>query len=110
LRALGSNICLGTDSLASNGDLSLFAEMRAFQKNEPRTSPEEILSMVTVNAGRALHQENAMGRIRAGFHADLISVPCTRSTSVFEEILAFDRPVDWMMVNGQIIIRTALTS
>src|SRR5262249_20676568 len=35
LRSLGFNICLGTDSLASNDSLSLFAEMRTFQRREP---------------------------------------------------------------------------
>lgn len=102
LRALGSNICLGTDSLASNEDLSLFAEMRAFQKNEPRTSPEEILSMVTVNPARALRQEDAIGEIRPGSRADFISLPCASSTRVFEEIIAFDRPVEWTMLDGKI--------
>src|SRR6266478_2114132 len=74
LRALGCNVCLGTDSLASNEDLSLFAEMRAFQKNEPRTSPEEILSMVTVNPARALRREDAGGKIRPGFCAGLFAL------------------------------------
>jgi cytosine/adenosine deaminase-related metal-dependent hydrolase len=102
LRALGLNIVLGTDSLASNDDLSLFAEMRAFQKNEPRTSPEEILSMVTVNPARALRQEDALGEIRPGSRADFISLPCASSTRVFEEIIAFDRPVEWTMLDGKI--------
>ncbi len=102
LRALGLNICLGTDSLASNEDLSLFAEMRAFQKNEPRTSPEEILSMVTVNPARALRQEDALGKIHPGFRADFIGLPCASSTRVFEEIIAFDRPVEWTMLDGKI--------
>ncbi len=102
LRALGCNVCLGTDSLASNEDLSLFAEMRAFQKNEPRTSPEEILSMVTVNPARALRQEDALGKIRRGFCADLIAIPCARSTNALEEIIAFDRPVDWTVLDGKI--------
>jgi aminodeoxyfutalosine deaminase len=102
LRALGLNICLGTDSLATNEDLSLFAEMRAFQKNEPGTSPEEILSMVTVNPARALRQEDALGEIRPGSRADFISLPCASSTRVFEEIIAFDRPVEWTMLDGKI--------
>jgi aminodeoxyfutalosine deaminase len=102
LRALGLNIVLGTDSLASNDDLSLFAEMCAFQKNEPRTSPEEILSMVTVNPARALRQEDALGEIRPGSRADFISLPCASSTRVFEEIIAFDRPVEWTMLDGKI--------
>jgi cytosine/adenosine deaminase-related metal-dependent hydrolase len=101
LRALGFNICLGTDSLASNEDLSLFAEMRAFQKVFPTISPEAILRMVTANPATALHQENALGRIRRGFKADLIAVPCSGSADVFEQIIAFDGPVSWVMVNGE---------
>lgn len=100
LRSLGFNICLGTDSLASNESLSLFAEMRVFQKKFQSVSAEEILQMVTVNPARALRQENALGQIRPGFGADLIAVPCSTSTDVFEQILAFDGAVNWSMVSG----------
>jgi cytosine/adenosine deaminase-related metal-dependent hydrolase len=101
LRELGLNICLGTDSLASNADLSLFAEIRAFQKTFPDVSPEEILKMVTINAARALRQENSLGRLRSGFLADLIAIPVGSSTSAFDEIIAFDGSVDWMMIGGE---------
>ncbi len=101
LRTLGFNICLGTDSLASNEDLSLFAEMRAFQNESPDVSPEEILQMVTVNPARALRQENALGRIQPGFRADLISIPCSGTGDVFEEVMAFESPVDWILLNGK---------
>jgi cytosine/adenosine deaminase-related metal-dependent hydrolase len=101
LRELGFNICLGTDSLASNEDLSLFAEMRAFQKTFPDVSSEEILKMVTTNPARALQQENSIGKIRSGFMADLIAVPCRGSTSLFEEIIAFDQAVAWSMIGGR---------
>ena len=102
LRAGGFNICLGTDSLASNDDLSLFAEMRAFQKEFPNVSPKEVFKMVTVNAARALHHETALGEIRAGFVADLIAIPVTRSTSLFEEIIGSDGPASWSMIGGRI--------
>jgi len=80
--------------------LSLFDEMRAFQKNFPWVSPEEILQMATVNPARALRQENALGQIRPGFGADLVAVPCFGSTNVFEQIIAFSGRVPWVMVNG----------
>jgi Cytosine deaminase and related metal-dependent hydrolases len=101
LRALGFNICLGTDSLASNESLSLFAEMRAFQRSQPAISPDKILEMVTLNPAMALHQENVLGRIRPGFRADLISIPWSGSGNVFDEIVAFKEPVDWMFLNGK---------
>ncbi len=101
LRALGFNICLGTDSLASNKDLSLFAEMRAFLRSEPAFSPKEVLEMVTRNAALALGKPQVLGRIRANCFADLIAIPCNGTADAFEQILAFDRPVDWMMVAGK---------
>jgi aminodeoxyfutalosine deaminase len=104
LRALKFNVCLATDSLASNESLSLFAEMRTFQHNEPGLSPDKIFEMVTVNPALALHQSRhggTLGRIRPGFQADLVSVPCSGGANLFEEIVAFDGPIDWMMVNGR---------
>ena len=102
LRALGFNICLGTDSLASNDSLSLFDEMRAFRRSEPGISPDKILKMVTVNPARALRQENTLGRIRRGFRADLLAVRCNERVTPFEQILEFDGSVDWIMVNGKL--------
>jgi aminodeoxyfutalosine deaminase len=102
LRELGLNICLGTDSLASNDDLALFAEIRTFRKEFPNVSPEEILSMATVNSARALRQENMLGKIRTGFAADLIAIPVKKSVSILEEIAAYDGPVDWLMIRGRI--------
>jgi cytosine/adenosine deaminase-related metal-dependent hydrolase len=104
LRALGFNICLGTDSLASNENLSLFAEMRAFQRDEPGISPDKVLEMATADAGPPLDQSldgGKLGRIRPGFQADLIAVPCSGDGNLFEQIVAFDGPVDWMLLDGK---------
>jgi cytosine/adenosine deaminase-related metal-dependent hydrolase len=102
LHSVGFNICLGTDSLASNETLSLFAEMRAFQRSKPAISPEEILQMVTINPAMALHQEKMIGRIRPGFCADLIAIPCSQEDDLFEEIVGFDGQVDSVIVNGEL--------
>jgi imidazolonepropionase-like amidohydrolase len=58
--------------------------------------------MVTVNPARALRQETRLGKIRPGFYADLISVPCAGLSNVFAEIIAFDQPVDWLMIDGKV--------
>jgi cytosine/adenosine deaminase-related metal-dependent hydrolase len=100
LRDLGFNICFGTDSLASNSDLSLFAEMREFRRRFSNVAPEETLSMVTVRAARALGRESSLGRIRAGCWADLIAIPCEKEGDVFEQIIAFKDSVPWSMIDG----------
>jgi len=104
LRALGFNICLGTDSLASNSSLSLFAEMRELLSKEPWISPDEVLAMATTNAARAIGQEDSLGKISPGFQADLIALPSvTNGTGVADSVVAFDQAVPWTMVNGEIL-------
>jgi aminodeoxyfutalosine deaminase len=103
LRALGFNICLGTDSLASNSSLSLFAEMRELLRKEPGLAPVEVLEMATVNGAAAIGQRNLLGCIRAGAFADVIALPLRPSTDVFENIVAFDGAVSWMMIDGKIV-------
>jgi cytosine/adenosine deaminase-related metal-dependent hydrolase len=101
LRALGFNICLGTDSLASNSDLSLFAEMRELLGKEQWLSPREALEMATINGAAAIGQRNSLGCIRAGAQADLIALPLRRSTDLFENIVGYDGAVSWIMVSGK---------
>ena len=104
LRELGFNICLGTDSLASNASLSLFAELRELLRKEPWLSAREALEMVTVNPAAALGQRDLLGQIRPGAYADLIAVPAMDAVAEsYESIVGFDGAVPWMMVNGDVI-------
>jgi cytosine/adenosine deaminase-related metal-dependent hydrolase len=101
LRALGFNICLGTDSLASNEDLSLFAEMRELRDKHPSLWPREIVGTVTTNPARALDRQSLLGRIKPHALADLVAIPLEGERDVFEQIIAFDKTVPWMMIDGQ---------
>jgi cytosine/adenosine deaminase-related metal-dependent hydrolase len=101
LRELGFNIALGTDSLASNSSLSLFAEMRRVRDSHPWLGPEQILEMTTVNGARALGQSQTLGKIRPGFQADLIALPIANpSRDLCEKIIAWSEPVPWMILGG----------
>jgi len=104
LRSLGFNICLGTDSLASNSSLSLFEEMRELQRNAPSLSPRDLLEMVTTNPASALGQAKSLGRARSGYRADLVSVPLAISDlDPLDQIVAFNQPVTSMMVDGKCV-------
>lgn len=104
LRDLGFSVSLGTDSLASNDDLSLFREMRQLRVTHPAIPTRELLEMVTIAPAKALRQRNSLGQIATGFKADLIAVPAAMAgEELFDELLEFDDKVPWSMVNGRII-------
>ncbi len=62
----GLNICLGTDSLASNHELSVLAEMVTLQQNFAEIDLEELLIWGTLNGAKALGIENRFGSFEPG--------------------------------------------
>jgi aminodeoxyfutalosine deaminase len=65
---------LGTDSLASNLDLNLFAEAAYVLESYPDVSPEAVFLMMTLGGARALGQEQHFGSIESGKLAPLLVV------------------------------------
>ncbi|WP_319499958.1 amidohydrolase family protein [uncultured Draconibacterium sp.] len=59
-------ICLGTDSLASNSELSILLEMLSIQQNFPDVSLEELLSWACINGAKALNIDDSFGSFDKG--------------------------------------------
>jgi aminodeoxyfutalosine deaminase len=71
---LGIPTALGTDSLASNRDLNLFAEAALVLDQYPGVAPEAVLHMTTLGGAQALMADADFGSIEVGKQAALLVV------------------------------------
>ncbi len=71
---LGVTAALGTDSLASNKDLSLFAEAAFALNAYPDLKPESAFRMITDGGAAALQRLSQYGSIEPGRRAALLAV------------------------------------
>jgi aminodeoxyfutalosine deaminase len=62
----GCEIVIGTDSLASNSNLSILEELKTLQANFPEILIENLVSWATINGAKALGEEEQFGRIETG--------------------------------------------
>lgn len=62
----GVNICVGTDSLASNHELSILAELTTIKKHYPHLSWETLLKWGCYNGASALQLTHVAGKIETG--------------------------------------------
>ena len=60
------NLVLGTDSLASNDQLSILSEIQMVRKSFPSIPFSEILKWATINGARALNISNQFGSFEKG--------------------------------------------
>ncbi len=72
--AAGMTVALGTDSLASNTQLSVRHEMRLAREMWPELSPAQILDMATRQGGEALSR-SGLGSLQLRQRADFQLVP-----------------------------------
>lgn len=61
-----TRICLGTDSLASNTDLSVLQEMKKISFAYPQIDFEKLLHAASLNGAKALKQDKQFGSIEPG--------------------------------------------
>jgi cytosine/adenosine deaminase-related metal-dependent hydrolase len=71
----GINVCVGTDSLASNPTLSILDELRFLHHMYPAFPKDTLLRMGTLIAAKALGLGDCCGSISVGKVADLCVVP-----------------------------------
>ena len=102
LRDRGINICLGTDSMASNNSLDMRAEMRE-ARNLHGLGERELLEMVLLNGARALGQSGRLGQISPGSVADLVAFPHSSSEpdDPYRRVVDSRAEPSLLLVNGQ---------
>ncbi len=81
LLSAGVNVCLGTDSAASNNDLDMLGEMRTAgliakttASNASALPAWQCLELATINGARALNIADKIGSLEKGKAADMVAV------------------------------------
>ena len=117
LRDAGANVCLGTDGCASSNNLDMLETMKtsamiqkAWRKDPSAMPLNELISMVTVNASKALGLD--AGRIEVGAAADLLIVNTDNynfmSPGTFEANLVYSAHsdcIDSVICNGMFLMK-----
>jgi cytosine/adenosine deaminase-related metal-dependent hydrolase len=97
---LGGSVALGTDSRASNPDLSLWQELQFLSQQSPEVLPHSLLKLGTLNGARALGCARECGSLIAGKRADVAVVAL--------EAPAFIDPLTDLLLPGNVIAGTML--
>ncbi len=74
MRSEGLNICIGTDSLSSNDELSMVGEMCCLQEHFPELTLGELLEWACLGGARFLGKDNVIGTIEPGKRPGLVLI------------------------------------
>jgi len=110
MAAAGINVCVGTDSLASNSSLSVLDELRLLARSDGGIRAEALLEMGTLCGARALGIEETCGSLRAGKSADMTAIELGRlaGENMLESLLEGAGPVRAVWVRGRSIVRNGV--
>lgn len=104
LREHGVNICIATDSLASNNSLDMRSEMREAKRKHPTLTNRQCLEMATLNPAKAFNLEGQIGEITEHALADLVAFDMDIFSNPYEALIESHGKPRLLMVNGEKII------
>ncbi len=100
--SIGISCALGTDSLASNTDLNLFAEAAFTLDNYPSIDPQKVIEMITVNPARSLGCKSDFGSIEPGVKAHMLAIEIQSGigeSNLAEALIQTGKEGAWKWVN-----------
>jgi cytosine/adenosine deaminase-related metal-dependent hydrolase len=102
LLARGVRVALGTDSLASNPDLSILEEARFLHRRYPDLPGEVLLRMATLTGAEALGWQKETGSLTPGKSADVVVLPLPDQDDVdpYRLVLSSERAVQQVLWRG----------
>ncbi|MCG8405775.1 MAG: amidohydrolase family protein [Phycisphaerales bacterium] len=100
------NVCVGTDSAASNESLSILDELRLVRRNHPDVPPEVILEMGTLRGAVGLGLDDIVGSLKLGKRADFVKVPVNPNgdKDPVLNLLDGEKAVDGVWVDGAAVV------
>lgn len=100
----GINVCLGTDSLASNSSLSVLDELRHLRQIRPNESAHRLLHMATLAGAKALDLDQHLGSLAPGKQADFVAVDLEHPSTLtpLEDLLDSQAPLRTFIRNGRL--------
>ncbi len=107
----GIRVALGTDSRASNPDLSVFHEMRFVAEHHPQLSAAQVLELGTLAGAKALGLDDHLGTLEAGKLASLAVIELAdHPDDPHELLLAPEANVVGVYLRGQRVDTTAASN
>ena len=104
MRTAGINVCVATDSLASNPSLSVLDELRYLRSAFADVDNGALIAMGTLGAAEALGLGDLVGSLVPGKQADVVAVPLqpAGARDPLENLLRSDLPATQVYVAGRL--------
>lgn len=112
----GVNVCLGTDSAASNNKQSMLKEIEIAAlisklKSADNLKAYDVLKMATINGAKALGLDHKVGTIEVGKEADIILVDINNINHIPHNDLisslcysTYDSDIKYVLVAGEVLL------
>jgi cytosine/adenosine deaminase-related metal-dependent hydrolase len=106
LLARGINVAVGSDSRASNPDLSVLAELKFVAKRYPDLEAATVLELGTIRGAKGLGLADELGTLEPGKLASMavVALPATDAIDPYAALLAPESSVGQTFVRGRPVL------